>query len=519
MSKINAHTIHKTRSVVGNISVSLVILLMVCLAIISPAQAEAKQVGADFSLVDSYIESQMKDLHIPGIALAIVQGDQIAYLHGYGEAGPGKGLVTPQTPFMIGSVTKSFTALAVMQLVDAGQVELDAPVQTYLPWFRVADPQASAQITVRHLLNQNSGFSRASGLEEEMASDLSDEAIESGVRRLGDDVLSSAPGTMYAYSNVNFNILGLIVQTLSGQSYESYIQEHIFDPLEMRHSFTSQAQALQAGMAKGHLMWFGIPFAKDVPFNRGGLPNGFLISSAEDMAHFLIAQLNQGHYGNRSVLSPEGIQAMHQPAVPTGTSGEYYGMAWDIGENDGKPVVYHSGDNANFSSYVIMQPEEELGVVLLENANGLFVNNSHSQLAKGVLAVMAGKQPQPYAAPIEAFVEPVGSLVVPVVLSVLWIAWMAYRFIRRRKRGIPSQPSVWWYVWVIVLPFVVDIGLLLVLLVGIPMLWGTPLNVMATFFSDLFTLLILSAIALGAWGLVRPLLTLKQAQSQPLASR
>ena len=207
------------------------IISLVCLASLFSAQAEARQADTDFSAVDAYVESQMKDLHIPGMALGIVQGDQVAYVHGYGEAGPGKRLVTPQTPFMIGSVSKSFTALAVMQLVEAGKIDLDAPVQTYLPWFRVADAGASAQITVRHLLNQNSGLSRESGLEEETASDLSDEAIESGVRRLADDELSRAPGTTFEYSNVNFNILGLIVQTLSGQSYESYIQEHVFDPL------------------------------------------------------------------------------------------------------------------------------------------------------------------------------------------------------------------------------------------------------------------------------------------------
>lgn len=104
------------------------------------------------------------------------------------------------------SASSSAIALAIMQLVEAGQIELDAPVQTYLPWFRVADPQASAPITVRHLLNQTSGFSQGSGLQEEFASDLSDTAIEAGVRRLADVKLSHAPGTGYEYSNVNFNI-------------------------------------------------------------------------------------------------------------------------------------------------------------------------------------------------------------------------------------------------------------------------------------------------------------------------
>src|SRR5512147_865422 len=117
-----------------------------------------------YEAIDHYIEQQMQHLHIPGAALAIVEGDQIVHLRGFGLACPNGAAPTPQTPFFIGSLTKSFTALAVMQLVEAGKVELDAPVQRYLPWFRVADLQASSQMTVRHLLNQTSGLPMSAGM-------------------------------------------------------------------------------------------------------------------------------------------------------------------------------------------------------------------------------------------------------------------------------------------------------------------------------------------------------------------
>lgn len=177
------------RSLTARMPFALAALLVVCLpamAAISPTYAQPLQAETDFAAVDAYVEAQRQALHIPGLALAIVQGDQVTYLHGYGQAAPDGRAVTAQTPFMIGSVTKSFTALAIMQLVEAGQVALDAPVQIYLPWFRVANPHASAQITIRHLLNQTSGFSEGSGLQEELASDLSDTAIEAVVRRLAD---------------------------------------------------------------------------------------------------------------------------------------------------------------------------------------------------------------------------------------------------------------------------------------------------------------------------------------------
>lgn len=507
-AKMNTNT--KTRWMLST-------LLAMCLLVTTltfPSPARSLQGDTDFSVVDAYVEEQMKTLKIPGLALAIVQGDQVTYVHGYGQADPDGRPVTPQTPFIIGSTGKSITALAIMQLVEAGKIELDAPVQTYLPWFRVADPTASAQITVRQLLNQTSGFSTATGRDEFAASDLSDDAIENSVRRLTNVALNSSPGTTFEYSNVNYTILGFIVQTVSGQTYESYVQEHIFDPLEMQHSFTSQDEAIQDGMAEGHVMWFGIPFAKDVPFNRGHLPSGYQICSVENMAHFLSAQLNGGRFGDISVLSPEGIAAMHQPAVPTETPEDSYSMAWHIGAINEMPAVYHEGDNANFQTFLMMVPEIKLGVAVMINVNGLPVNNAARQIAEGVMAAVQGEQPQPYKTP-ELLPKVIGSVVVPAVVSILWVAWMAYRFIRRQKVGLPARRNALWMLWVVVLPLVVDLGLLLILLFGIPMLWELPLSGMAVMFPDMFMLVTVSAVALAGWGLARIVLTLRLARTQP----
>ena len=133
-------------------------LALILRAFAKPASAKPASDSANYDAIDAYVEGQMHRLNLPGISLAIVEGDQIVHLRGFGRARPGGESPSPQTPFLIGSITKSFTALAVMQLVEAGKVELDAPVQRYLSWFRVADPQASAQITVRHLLNQTSSL-------------------------------------------------------------------------------------------------------------------------------------------------------------------------------------------------------------------------------------------------------------------------------------------------------------------------------------------------------------------------
>src|SRR5215216_5065679 len=151
----------------------------------------------DFESVDTYISTRMKELGIPGAALVIVQGDHIVHLKAFGVADASGRPVTPQTPFFTGSTGKSFTALAIMQLVEAGKIKLDAPIQTYLPWFRVADPDASERITVRQLLNQVSGLPHSIGQTQLANTDLSDSAIENNVRALANVELSAPPGERY----------------------------------------------------------------------------------------------------------------------------------------------------------------------------------------------------------------------------------------------------------------------------------------------------------------------------------
>jgi CubicO group peptidase (beta-lactamase class C family) len=139
-------------------SLVLGLFMLLALAFTALPGAAAPSNAPDFAAIDRYIEVQMQAARLPGLALGIVQGDQIVHLRGFGLADPSGRTVTPQTPFILGSVSKPLTALAVMQLVEAGKIELDAPVQRYLAWFRVADANASARITVRHLLYHTSGM-------------------------------------------------------------------------------------------------------------------------------------------------------------------------------------------------------------------------------------------------------------------------------------------------------------------------------------------------------------------------
>lgn len=342
---------------------AITLLLGVCLLLAGmstfPTSVQAHSKESSSQAIDAYVASRMEAAHIPGLSLAVVKGDQIAYLKGYGDADPSGHPVTPQTPFIIGSISKTFTALALMQLVEAGKVDVDAPVQRYLPWFSLADSHASARITVRNLLNQTSGIPQ---LQDTMLwTDLDGGALERAVRSMKTAELSRPIGT-FGYSNANYQILGLIVQHVSGESYEDYVRQHIFTPLDMRTSFASQDEAQQHGMASGYHWWFGFPVPAPLPFNRAQVPAGYLISSAQDMAHYLIAQMNGGYYQDRSVLSPAGIAFLHTPSA----KGEY-GIGWETAHLNGRTLMNHDGGVANFQTSLFFDPKERVGVYIAAN--------------------------------------------------------------------------------------------------------------------------------------------------------
>lgn len=347
-----------------------------------------------YDAIDDYIERQMHRWNIPGVSLAIVEGDQIVHLRGFGHARPGGDAPTPQTPFFIGSLTKSFTALAIMQLVESGKIDLDAPIQRYLPWFRVADQQASSQITVRHLLNHTSGLPGLLGMANLGDFDYRPDATERQARALSRLKLTRAVGSSFEYSNLNYNLLGLIIETVSGESYADYVQHHIFDPLEMRHSYASKDRAKQNGLATGHWFWFGVPIpTPDFPIPLGSLPSGQLISSAEDIAHYLIAYLNDGRYGDAQILSPASIAEMHRPAAEMNEMGlpGHYGMGW-ISQGTGESrIVSHSGIVPDFGAFMALVPEQKKGIVLLFNANHAMMKMTYDEMGADAAHLLAGQ--------------------------------------------------------------------------------------------------------------------------------
>jgi CubicO group peptidase (beta-lactamase class C family) len=394
----------------------------------------------DYRVIDKYVSDQMAG--VPGLSLGIVHGDQVTHTRGFGLTTGGGQAVTPGTPFLIGSIAKSFTALATAQLVATGKVDFDAPVQTYLPWFTVSDPKASARITVRHLLNQTSGLPVANPA-------LPLPSMEGRVRELAQTKLNGQPGTRFEYSNDNFVTLGVIIETVSGQSYGDYVRQHIYTPLDMRRSFTSDTEARGADPAKGHTWWFGAS-VRDDSGNSDFQASGRLISTAEDMAHYMIAQLNGGRYQGRSVVKAELIEEMHQGAG-TEAGGGKYAMGWSQIRFHEVDTVQHNGSNFNFHANLIMVPSSGWGVVVLANADSLpaVLAQPVDNIAAGVVDLVSGRAPDFSLSPIGLY----AALDLLLGAVIAFQLWSIVRVLRsRRHRGAEgagqiARRVVWPVLW------------------------------------------------------------------------
>ncbi len=367
--------------------VLLLLIGVLAAGLVAPAARALSGHQQDVTAVDDYVRRQMARHRIPGLALAITKGDEVIHVRGFGTAG-GQRPVTAETPFYIGSVSKSFTALAIMQLVEAGQVELDAPVRRYIPWFAVADEAASQTITVRHLLHQTSGLSEAGFRRPSLPPDTT---LEETVRHLRRAELTAPVGTKHQYFNLNYNVLGLIVEEVSGQSYGAYLKEHVFAPLGMENAFVSREAAEQAGLAQGHNVVLGFPVAREQPYLAYDLPAGMVIASAADMARYAVAQTNGGCLGETCVLSAEGIETLHTPPADVESP---YAMGWEAHEEEGLRRVSHNGAVRTFFSNVTLLPETGYGVVVLVNQNGLFhLLLAYERVVDGVVRSLVGGQP------------------------------------------------------------------------------------------------------------------------------
>ena len=353
---------------------TILVIIATLSAWIMSVEAEAVfESEFDAKALDTYILGQMSKHGIKGISVAVTSKTEIIYLKGYGTAGNDRPM-TPWTPMYIGSQSKSFTGLAIAQLIEQGKIDLNDPVQKYIPWFKVADEEASKRITVNHFLHHISGLSE-SGFPAVLPDDATN---EDAVRALASAKLTGPVGTKFQYFNVGYDVLAVVVQNASGMKYEDYMQQYIFDPLEMTHTYTDPALAAENGLSQGYSRFFGFVIPQKQPHRVFEVSAGYIISTAEDMARYAIAM----NAGGRGVLQ-NGTAQLFAPV-------RGYGMGWFIEPGH----IYHGGANETFKTYVDLYPLRDMSIVLLINQGYMFDHYiSSPQIFKGVEDIVHGRVP------------------------------------------------------------------------------------------------------------------------------
>jgi CubicO group peptidase (beta-lactamase class C family) len=426
--------------------ISAAAFLLLYLIAAFPARA-----ALDDMALDNFLRSAVKTYNAPGLAVAVVNDKGIVFAKAYGEVRPGAP-ITPDTPFILGSTSKTFTALAVLKLVRDGRIDLDAPVKRYLPEFALATPQATDRITVRNLLNHTSGIV-----------DTCIKASPLGAANLKDEVATvqtctpaSAPGKKFVYCNANYRILGRMVERVSGMPFGRFVEREVFGPLGMHNSHAGPDGVQD--MAPGHTGLFGMPVGHKQVFRPGALPSGYLVSSATDLARFLTEELNAAQ-GRGGVLAPAQVKMSWTPALPKPVKGamsiQGYGMGWMGVTRNGHSFMAHGGSLENYQSFLLVDPTRNIGVVILENQGGLMaMETGFNAIREGVADIIDGKAP----APVSTNWPPL--ICLGIFLLVIAIeAFRTYRAARRLYR----KPPGWGYR----VSTVFDLGLAVFLLFGL----------------------------------------------------
>jgi CubicO group peptidase (beta-lactamase class C family) len=420
----------------------------------------------DSVAIRRFVERQMRRSRLPAVALAVVRPDRQVYAAAFSRDGTP---LSPDTPFLLGSVTKTITALAIAQLADAGKLRFDDAVATHLPGFALDAPDSGRTITLRHALTHTSGLSQWSGHDRRAQREGRFDHIRP-VR---------PPGTGVEYSSLNFIILGKVVEAASGMPYGDYVRVHIFGPLEMRNSFTDLASARVNGLVQGHRYLFGLAIAgRETQQPAPLVPAGFAISSARDLGNYLGMLLNDGSFRGRQIVSPAALAEM---LTPWGGGATGPGMAWGIGTS----TIGHAGSTPTFSARLSLLPRERYGIALLANVNsGPFVSGL-AAVMDGVTRIVRGEPAEP-ARPNEIFLK-VGLLI--LVLAGLIRAGLSLR--QWSRHGFPRRLSASRRVAV---PLAVEAVAAIVVLAGIPRWVGVPLGTMLEYFPDLGLAMIVGVV-------------------------
>jgi CubicO group peptidase (beta-lactamase class C family) len=345
--------------------------------------------------IDDYIEQVRQTWSAVGLAVAVVDGQNVIYSHGFGLRAIGQpGAVDANTLFQVGSTTKAFTAAAVGVLVDEGKLRWDDPVINYVPELQLRDAWLTRHLTVRDTLTHRSGFADTNYYA---FLGIMDPARTLGQLRYIDP--DGAFRDSFRYSNLMYALAGRVIEAVSGVSWHAFIQRRLLEPLQMSRSGTSPYEFWDAAYVTPTFLGSapaGTPRTSDARDRDVAMPHGWdeqgrvvvlpwrsydnaaaagsIVSSVSDMAKWLMLHVNGGAFGGRQVISAAALEELHAPQnlhdggrqFPFKREGSY-AMGWHREEYDGRVYLAHAGGMIGFPAYVALLPEQKIGIVVLSN--------------------------------------------------------------------------------------------------------------------------------------------------------
>lgn len=374
----------------GKIFKVAIIGVICVIALLGSKRAVAAEV--DYKEIDTYLEQQRKQADISNISIGIVKDGTIQYLQTYSDD---KVKLEEAHVYPISSISKCFTALAARQLINVGALDENASVDVYLPDFKSTYQGKQITVTVGQLLRHTSGISGIDGGKPYTYN--SKYSLAEVVQRTKEFELSHTPGRTYEYSNMNYILLGRIIEIVSHMPYEAYIQENILNPLLMKHTYPGLSELQDITPVEGNIPFYGLSIP--VPYSSfGGEPpvsSGGFLSTAEDMCRFMLCYQQGGYGGEVSLINENSVSGWDHAKY-----GDYYDIYWT--KTNWKPDIqfFHSGSQPGYSSSMLLDVDSGYGIVILTNSFdqiGIHKNlpTPWSMTAEVLSILTAGKVPEP----------------------------------------------------------------------------------------------------------------------------
>lgn len=413
--------------------------------------------------IQTLLDDACRISDVPGMSISIIdKGETFYFSSGYADRE--KRLpASENTLYELASVSKAFTGVGILLLEEQGLLSMTDPVQKYLPWLTMTYnglPVDMQNLTLNHFLHHTSGLTNRKHIKI-IPQGSTPDMLQKTVGALVGTELAFPPGEQYVYGTINYDILGLIIEVVSGQSYERFMTEQVFKPLGLDHTYVYKEAAQATGqLAQGYRSSFFITSPYDAPDYAGNKPAGYIMSCTKDMAHWMNIQM-----GNVSdipeVLKVAIMKSHHGDVSVPGVNNMHYAAGWMV--NDDKTIIEHSGNNPNFSTEVAILPSERTALCLLTNGT-----NTNIGLVKNIKDILDGNLTQSYkisSIQLLDILVSFATIIISLLAIILFILGLRQNKIHVRQ-SITKNRILITVVWLMV------IAVMCIMCWGFPMFFG-----------------------------------------------